>query len=44
MQRAPPQVLNAVIGAQIGTNTFFGDSAGERCRDLLKIRPSNGWF
>jgi hypothetical protein len=33
-----------VFGAQIGTNTLFGDSAGERCLNLLKIRPSNGWF
>jgi hypothetical protein len=44
VQRAPPQVLNLVIGARIGANTLFGDSAGERCLDLLKIRPSNGQF
>jgi hypothetical protein len=30
-----------VIGVRIGANTLFGDSAGESCLDLLKIRPSN---
>jgi hypothetical protein len=29
VQRAPPPVLNAVIGVRIGTNTLFGDSTGE---------------
>jgi hypothetical protein len=28
-QRALPPVLIAVIGAPIGTNTLFGDSAGD---------------
>jgi hypothetical protein len=27
--RAPPSVLITVIGAQIGANTLFGDSAGD---------------
>jgi hypothetical protein len=31
-----------VFGARIGANTLFGDSAGNRCLDLLKIWPSNG--
>jgi hypothetical protein len=29
VQRAPPPVLNTVIGARIGVNTLFGDSARE---------------
>jgi hypothetical protein len=33
-----------VFGTQVGAKTLFGDSAGIRCLDLLKIRPSNGWF
>jgi hypothetical protein len=46
---APPQRAltggsSLVFGAQIGANTLFGDSAGDRCLDLLKIRPSNGQF
>jgi hypothetical protein len=28
-QRAPPPVQLVVIGAQIGANTLFGDSAGD---------------
>jgi hypothetical protein len=33
-----------VFGAQIVANTLFGDSVGDRCLDLLKIRPSIGRF
>jgi hypothetical protein len=33
LQRAPPGDTFLVIGAQIGANTLFGDSAGgEGCR------------
>jgi hypothetical protein len=28
-----------LFGAQIGANILFGDSAGERCLDLLKAGP-----
>jgi hypothetical protein len=29
VQRAPPPVIIAVIGARIGANTLFGDSVGD---------------
>jgi hypothetical protein len=39
MQRAPPPVLIAVIGAEFGANTLFGDSAGEISYRPIKIGP-----
>jgi hypothetical protein len=33
-----------VFDAQNNANTLLATPLGTRCLDLLKIRPSNGWF